>query len=308
MNQSEVSLNSVENTDSEIDLREIFELVWAEKLLILSLTLVAAILSVVIALNLTEIFRAEITLAPADSTQNSNSLGQLGGAAALLGVNIGGGTGDILSTSLATLKSRQFIGRFIQEENLLVPLFASHWEKDTQQSVVDETVFDPLENVWLSEGGAPTELQAFRKFSGMLTVTGPDRITGLVTVSLEWTNPIEAAVWTNRLISALNQEIKARDVREANKAISYLQGQLQQTQLVDMQRVFYQLIESQTRTVMLADVREEYALRVIDPAVVPDTRHEPNRKLIAIIGTLIGGISSLIVVFLRDFLSKRKVQ
>ncbi len=307
MNQKQEPLNSLENSDSEIDLREIFELVWAEKRIILSVTSIAAILSVVIALSLTEIFRAEITLAPADTSQNSNSLGQFGGAAALLGVNIGG-TVDILSTSLATLKSRQFIGRFIQEENLLVPLFASKWQKNIQESVIDETVFDPLKNEWLSEGGAPTELQAFRKFSGMLTVTGPDRITGLVTVSLEWTNPIEVAEWTNRLIRALNQELKERDVREASKAINYLQSQLQQTQLVEMQRVFYQLIESQTRTIMLADVREEYALRVIDPAVVPDTRHEPNRKLIAIIGTLIGGVASLIFVFIRDFLSKRKLQ
>ncbi len=308
MRQNDVSLNSVENSDSDIDLREMFEIVWAARWVVLSITSIAAIVSVVVALSLTEIFRAEITLAPADTTQNSNTVGQLGGAAALLGVNLGGSNGDVLSTALATLKSRQFIGRFIKDNNLLVPLFASNWEKDIQNSVIDDTIFNPLNNEWLSEGGAPTELQAFRKFSGMLTVTGPDRITGLVTVSLEWENPIEAAEWTNRLINALNQEVKARDVSEASKAISYLQEQLQQTQLVEMQRVFYQLIESQTRTIMLADVRDEYALRVIDPAVAPDTRHQPNRKLIAIIGTLIGGIASLVIVFLRDFLSKRKTQ
>ena len=48
----------------------------------------------------------------------------------------------------------------------------------------------------------------------------------------------------------------ARDASEANGAIEYLRRQLEQTQLVDMQRLFYQLIESQARITMLADVRD----------------------------------------------------
>lgn len=76
-----------------------------------------------------------------------------------------------------------------------------------------------------------------------------------MSVAIAWPNPQQAAPWTNQLIAALNQELRSRDVREANSAIEYLRRQLGQTQLVGMQRVFYQLIESQTRITMLADVR-----------------------------------------------------
>ena len=120
-------------------------------------------------------------------------------------------------------------------------------------------------------------------------------------MAIEWPNPVEAAEWTNKLVSAINQEIRARDVREANNAITYLQQQLASTQLVDMQRVFYQLIESQTRITMLADVRDEYVFRVIDPAVVPDRKIAPRRAFICILGTLVGGILSVMVVFFRRF-------
>jgi uncharacterized protein involved in exopolysaccharide biosynthesis len=110
---------------------------------------------------------------------------------------------------------------------------------------------------------------------------------------------VEAAQWVNQLVTSLNREISDRDVREASRAITYLRNQLNSTQLVEMQRVFYQLIETQTRVTMLANVREEYVFRVIDPAVVPDIRSEPRRAAICIIGSLLGAIFSIALVFVR---------
>lgn len=286
--------------EDEIDLRELFGILWAEKWVIIGVTAVFAIGSVIYALMQTDIYRAEAVLAPADTEQSSSGLAsQFGGAAALLGVNVGGSGGDEISTALATLRSRQFLGRFIRDNDLLVSLFASEWDKSSQQAVVDETVFDRVTGKWLLEDGAPTEHDAYRKFSQILSISGPETQTGIVTVAIEWPNPEQAAVWVNRLVDAINQEVRARDVQEANNAIAYLQQQLQSTQLVDMQRVLYQLIESQTRITMLADVREEYVFRVIDPAVAPDQKSAPRRALIAVIGTMAGGMLGLMIVFVR---------
>ncbi len=101
------------------------------------------------------------------------------------------------------------------------------------------------------------------------------------------------------LFGRLISRLKARDVREANNAIAYLQRQLAATQLVEMQQVFYQLIETQTRITMLADVRDEYVFRVIDPAVVPERKSAPRRALICILGTMAGSFFSLLFVFIR---------
>ena len=288
------------HADDEIDLRELFGILWAEKWLIIGITAVAAVISVVVSLMMTEIYRAEATLAPAETEQSAGGLaGQLGGAAALLGVNVGGSGGDAISTALATLLSRQFIVRFIKENELQVPLFASQWDQSSQQASIDSDVFNTATGEWLLEYGAPTEHEAFRKFSEILSVNGPDRETGILTVAIEWHNPVQAAEWVNKLIAAINQELRTRDVQEANNAIAFLQQQLQNTQLVDMQRVFYQLIESQTRITMLADVRNEYVLRVIDPAVAPDERSAPRRLLIVIIGIMAGGMLGLLIVYTR---------
>lgn len=50
--------------EDEIDLRELFGLLWAGRMLICGVTAAAAVISVVVALSMTEIYRAEATLAP----------------------------------------------------------------------------------------------------------------------------------------------------------------------------------------------------------------------------------------------------
>ena len=69
-----------------------------------------------------------------------------------------------------------------------------------------------------------------------------------------------------------------------------------------MQQVFYQLIESETRTVMLANAQDEYVFETVDPAVVPQEKSSPKRALIAILATMMGGMLSVFVVFVRAFL------
>lgn len=291
------------NREDELDLRELVRIIWDEKWLIIGITAVAAFISVVVALTMTEIYRAEVTLVPAEVEQGATALSsQIGGAAAFLGVNVGSNGGDDVSNALAILKSRQFVNRFINDNKLLIPLFASYWDKVEKKTVFDSSILDPDSGGWRTEIDKPTDQDAYREFRKILSVVGPDRNTGIVTVAIEWKNPIQAADWLNALISELNMNIKEHDVNEAASAIDYLQQQLSSTQLVEMQKVFYQLIESQTRISMLADVRDEYAFRVIDPAVIPDQKISPRRSLILIIGMLAGVFISLLAVYCKRML------
>ena len=286
--------------EDEIDLRELFGLLWAERKLICGVTAAAAVISVVVALSMTEIYRAEATLAPAGEEQNSSSLSQFGGAAALLGVSLPGGSDSQITNSLAKMRSRDFIIRFIHEHDVLIPLFAGEFDKEAQASTLDSAIYDQETGAWLLDEGEPTDLEAYREFDDVFSV-GQDEKTGLVTVAIEWHDPVLAERWVNTLIRSINQEVKQKDLTEAISAIEYLSKQLESTQLVEMQRVFYDLIESQTRISMLADVREEYVFEVVDPAVVADEKIAPRRSLIAVLGTMLGAMLALVVVLVRHY-------
>ncbi|SIQ50716.1 Chain length determinant protein [Shewanella morhuae] len=104
--------------NDEIDLRELFSVIWQGKWLIIAITTVFAIGSVVFAVMQPNIYKSEALLAPAAEEQGgglSALASQFGGLASLAGVNLGGKGGtDKTQLAIEVLKSRQFTSEFIQ--------------------------------------------------------------------------------------------------------------------------------------------------------------------------------------------------
>jgi uncharacterized protein involved in exopolysaccharide biosynthesis len=67
------------------------------------------------------------------------------------------------------------------------------------------------------------------------------------------------------------------------------------------------MIENQVRTAMMANTREDFAFKVVDPAVTPDLRAKvrPRRALIALGGVLLGTFAGVAVVALQDSVRSR---
>jgi LPS O-antigen subunit length determinant protein (WzzB/FepE family) len=103
------------------------------------------------------------------------------------------------------------------------------------------------------------------------------------------------------VVKGVNEAVRARDVAEAERSIAFLNEQRNRTSLVSLTEVFAALIEQQTKTVMLANASEEYVFRIIDPPVVPELKSEPRRALIAILGTVLGGLLAILFVLGRYF-------
>jgi len=292
--------SNFQSSGEDIDLRELFSMAWKGRRLVVGITAAVTTVSILVVFLLANIYRAEAVLISAEDEQSRGNLaGQYGGAAALLGINIGSGSVDRVNTAIAVMNSREFIGQFIDKHELLVPLFAGTWDSANGASGIDSSIYDEANDSWLRNEGRPTRLEAYREFSAILNVSGPSRDTGVVTVSIDWHDPRLASHWVNQFVADINNAIKQHDVEEATSAIEYLGEQLETTQLVEMQRVFYQLIEAQTRVIMLADVRDEYVFRTIDPAVVPDRKIAPRRALIVGMSALSGlllGVLALIVI------------
>ena len=120
-------------------------------------------------------------------------------------------------------------------------------------------------------------------------------------MSIDHESPVVAAQWVNWLIQDVNAAVKEQDVLEAEKSIEYLKQQVANTSLADLQAMFFELIQSQTETVMLAEVRPEYVFKTIDPAVVPEDKSKPSRALICVLGTLLGGILGVVIVLIRHY-------
>ena len=131
-----------------------------------------------------------------------------------------------------------------------------------------------------------------------------DKETGMVEIAIEHVSPYIAQQWVNWLIQDINSTMKLRDVVEANKSTDFLTKQIQQTKIADIRAVLYKLVEEQTKTIMFANVRDEYVFKTIDPAITPEQKFKPKRALICVLGVLLGGMLSVMIVLLRHFVGK----
>lgn len=304
-----------QNGDDEIDLRELFKALWKGKWIIIVTTFVFAISSVLYALSLPNIYKADALLAPAESSNGgglSKMAGQLGGLAALAGVNLGGSESSQTDLAVQVMKSRQFIEAFINKHDLLVPLMAvKDWDLASNKLIFNEDIFNSANGTWLREamglrGAKPSAQEAFDVFTKETFSISQDKESGLYTVSVSHYSPYIAQQWVDWLIEDINKVMRERTIAETSQNLTYLKAQLQKTAVADMQSTFYKIIEEQTKSLMLAEVQEEFVFRVIDPAVVPEKKEGPKRALLCILGTLLGAMTSIVFVLMR-FAFRREV-
>lgn len=296
--------------DDEIDLRELFAVIWQGKWLIIAITALFAVASVIYAINQPNIYKSEALLAPAEQEGGgglSALAGQFGGLASLAGVNLGGGASNKAQLAIEVLKSRQFTSDFIQKHNILPDLMAAKaWDMQMNTVIYDSEIFDAENNKWVREVKAPFKpepsmQEAFKVFSKIISAS-TDKESGMVTVSVEHVSPSVAQQWVSWLIQDINQTMKERDVQEAIKSTDFLTQQLEQTKIADIRAVLYKLVEEQTKTIMFAKVRDEYVFKTIDAALVPEEKFKPKRALIAILGTMLGGMLSVMLVLVRNYM------
>lgn len=238
------------------------------------------------------IYRAEIVVIPASDSKDGGVLSSLqsefGGLASLAGINLGASGGDMKTLALATLRSRSLIEEFIREKGLLAVLFSKKWDAEKNTWNVD------------NPSKVPTMDDAYKLFDEDIRIVSEDTLTGLITLSIEWSDRERAAAWATELIGRTNAKLRGRAVSEARKSIAYLEKELQATNVLELQQGIYALIQSQISRITMANVNEEYAFSVVDPAVVSDADRyvRPKRIVMAALGFLLGGlIVALLLIF-----------
>jgi uncharacterized protein involved in exopolysaccharide biosynthesis len=274
--------------EDELGLGALLALIARRWLLIGVIVVACTGLGVAAALLMTPVYRAEILVMPADGDDSGGTLSslaaQFGSLASLVGDNLSGG-GD-REEALALLGSRALATQFISDSGLLPVFFADKWDSAAQR--------------WVVEGDdAPTMADAYKLFNESIRGISVNSQTGLITLSIEWTDPDLAAAWANELIARVNASMRDRTIEEAERSIEFLNKEIDKTSVVDLRAAIFSLVESQVKRIMLANARDQYAFKIIDPAVPAEKDQfvRPRRMLIAasafVAGVLLAGFMAL---------------
>jgi uncharacterized protein involved in exopolysaccharide biosynthesis len=280
--------------EGSIDLVYVFALLWRGKWLIAGTASVAVLLAVAYALTAPSWYRSEVLLKLAEtrSTQGlSGQLGALGGLASLAGLTIGSNTS---AEPIAVLTSREFIGDFIRDENLLPVLLADKWDASAKRWKPSRA------------GDEPDIRDGIRYFSKNVIKVTEDRKSSLITLTIEWKDAAIAAAWADVLVDRVNEHMRQRALREAQNNVGYLKQELASASLVAVQQSIGRVLETELQRLMLANVNKEYAFRVIDRAQIAKRRYYPQRALI-VSGVLVASLilSALFLIALDAFRRSR---
>ena len=272
--------------DDEIDLAELWRAIWGGKLTIIAISFLFAVSSIFFALSKPNVYKASALLAPASAEGGAGGLGalagQFGGLASMAGINLGGGGGDKTALALEIIKSRSFIENFIEKHHLLVPIMAAEkWDMTSDTLILDDELYDQSNKKWIRDVNPPkkpepSSWEAYDYFSKEILSVSQDKTSAMVTVQLEYFSPAIAKQWLTWLIADVNEFMREQDQKEAQDSINYLKAKLEQIEVASMETVFYQLIEEQTKNMMLTQVKAEYVLKTIDPPQVPEKKQGLN--------------------------------
>ena len=280
------SLYPVERGD-ELSLIELWKVLVEYKLLIIVFTALTTLGAIYYASTLPTIYKAEVLMIPASGGISGSGLSnRLGGLADMAGVSLGGSSAGAEGEQvLARLKTRSFLTKHIKEKNLKPILFADQWDR--------------VEKKWIDK--EPSDRDSAELLKNMIEAgSHPRSKAGLASLSIEWKNPHnpnKIADIANNLVSSINSHAKDRAILEARDSISFLEKELEQTSILNSQTILYSLIEQQMGKIMMANIRDEFVFKVIDPAIIPRYAEEKGALKLILSGMFGGLFFSMLLSF-----------
>jgi uncharacterized protein involved in exopolysaccharide biosynthesis len=277
--------------NGEVGFQELFTEAWAARWTVLTVTLVFMISGIIAGLLIHKQYRAEILVTATDSpTGASGGLGalasQYGALASLAGISISGK--DNKQESIAVLQSRLITEAYVQDNDLLPTLYPDLWDDKAKRWKSSDT------------RKTPTLWKANVLFSKGIREVKEDKQSGLVTLRITWRDPIAAAKWANELVRSTNQYMRDKAIKESERNIAYLNDQAAKTNVLEVKDAIYSILKQELNKQMIARGREEYALKVLDPAQPPEQTSSPTVPFLGAAGFGVGMIVSALWVWRRS--------
>jgi LPS O-antigen subunit length determinant protein (WzzB/FepE family) len=101
-------------------------------------------------------------------------------------------------------------------------------------------------------------------------------------------------------VARVNEVRRERDIAEAAESIEYLDRELAKTPQVSIRDAIGRVLEEQLQKSTMANVRREYAFKVLEPGMLPERPIRPRRLRMILAGFLFGGLLMAFIVCARE--------
>tara|TARA_B100001093_G_scaffold163411_1_gene155775 strand:+ start:2343 stop:3278 length:936 start_codon:yes stop_codon:yes gene_type:complete len=291
----------------EINVKEVFFALWSSKILIILMVTIFAIGSVIYSLSIPNKFTSSSLLKMSDNNSQPSSNSSMDMIGSIAGLNLAAAGSSKSSLVIATIESRDFLKHLLTFDKVLPSIVAiQSYDKETGKLIFNDSVYDQKNNILTSNPEKrPTFHKTFSTYNNMIKVSTTN--TGYMYLSVTHLSPKFAYELLNLIISEVNSLSRARDLQESKDSLNFLYNQLTETNQTEIKDSINQIIGSELRRQMLAEVKKNYLINPLDKPFIPEMKSSPNRARICILGTILGFFLSILIslVMYYGFSSRR---
>ena len=292
---------------NELDLGQIFSIIWSKKKAFFSIIILVTTLTVLLSLNLPNIYNSSSLLAPTQPQDSvSSRIGGLSSLSAIGGFSLPETPVSKSKEGIERIKSFEFFDSYFLPNIKLEDLMAvEEWVAIENKIIYDEDLYNSTKKEWIRKVSyprtkKPSAQEAYKVYKRILSINQDDK-TQFLNISIEHKSPFIAKEWLDIIIYQINESMRKVDADQAERSIAYLNESMKSTNIQSLKEAISQLLEDQIQVLMLTSSSKYYIFKVIDAPVVKEEKSKPNRFLILIFGILFGAAISFIFVFLDYF-------
>ncbi len=295
--------------EEEIDLSEIFSKIWKNKFFIMSLSLIVTSIALLYVLAQPNIYVSKSILIPKDQGSQP-SLGGAAAIAAMAGINLGGGRGDIDIATLFQnlLNDYSFNKPLIVKYNINQLLQPKTIEKDLVFAPNGIELYYFFQSFFKGEKNKSYEetiFDTFRKLKNILSVS-KDKKSGGITLSAQFTDRFITKKLVEIYLMEMSNYIKKLDLKEIDDQVHYYEQELQRAKSLDLKENINQLLSTLVKKKVLSQAGEFYMVKQLTKPQVAYIKDKagPKRALIVIVAFITSIILGIFIVLLKEFLKK----
>jgi uncharacterized protein involved in exopolysaccharide biosynthesis len=268
-----------EENNDEINLLDYINVLKKHRRLILIIVAISVFITALTSFLLPEIYEARAIIMP---TAQRNEQRGLNTIAMQFGISTPS-TSNV-SEIVSLLRSNILMERVIKRHKL-IPIFFKKDLKETSNN--DKT--------W----------KGIRYLKSIFDVKHNQR-EGIIELSAEFKDPRIAADIINYILTELTDYMssEAKRVAETNK--KYLESLLDRNSDPLIREKIYSLIAQQIETSMMAEVKENFAFKIIDPPRAPDKKIKPKRRMNVMLSFVVSLFAGVFIAFFKEYIENIK--
>jgi len=307
--------------EDEINLLDYWRVIWKRRRLIGYIVVATVVMTAVVSLFMTNIYQAKAVITPVagkDGTGGSSVASMMAQQFGIVQAGPAPGT-EIFNL----LKSNVVREKMLEKYQLMPVLFPEKWDSRRKQWKKGDGwgfTLNPLALIGVArklvgpedvvakkkDPSVPDEWDGIRMLTNIIAVT-QNLKENTITISVDFRDPEMAATIAKNLMDTLVDYIAAEAKRVSSINRKYLEAQLAENTDPFIKQKIYMLIAQQIETVTMAEIKENFAFKVIDPPKAPDRKIKPNRAQMVMLSFVVALFIGIFAAFLLEYLEKQNI-